>query len=169
MRRCWQGWPQAVLQSCCSGPWQPVGRQGRYSSAQLHPGEEFSIQLSKKTGVTLALMGAEDEEGEEWSTESSLFSRRSSWDALFCCDLCFTEQSRCLHPCFTIERTQGACNESDILFSFLALILVETWATTGSMKFYGIINICMIAGIIALGVTQRSATSTQEPLTTEAR
>ena len=31
----------------------------------LEPGDEFSIKLSKKKGVTLVPMGAEDEEGEE--------------------------------------------------------------------------------------------------------
>ena len=31
----------------------------------LQPGDEFEIKLSKKKGVTLVPMGAEDEEGEE--------------------------------------------------------------------------------------------------------
>ena len=31
----------------------------------LHPGDEFTIKLSKKKGVTLVPAGAEDEEGEE--------------------------------------------------------------------------------------------------------
>ena len=31
----------------------------------LHPGDEFTIKLSKKKGVTLIPVGSEDEEGEE--------------------------------------------------------------------------------------------------------
>jgi len=31
----------------------------------LHPGDEFTIKLSKKKGVTLVPVGSEDEEGEE--------------------------------------------------------------------------------------------------------
>ena len=31
----------------------------------LHPGDEFTIRLSKKKGVTLVPAGAEDEEGED--------------------------------------------------------------------------------------------------------
>ena len=31
----------------------------------LQPGDEFEIRLSKKKGVTLVPMGAEDEEGED--------------------------------------------------------------------------------------------------------
>ena len=39
----------------------------------------------------------------------------------------------------------------------------------GSMKLYALINICMITGLIALGMTQGSIPSAQEELMTEVR
>ena len=40
-------------------------RQPSSAMLDLQPGDEFTIKLSKKKGVTLVPVGSEDEEGEE--------------------------------------------------------------------------------------------------------